>query len=98
MDEIEVLLSRYPDLAECAEEVRRAAAMLSAAYREGKKVLTCGNGGSAADAEHIVGELMKGFNLKRPLANEMKNKFNAAYPGEGTFLADHLQGALPAIS
>lgn len=98
MNEIEALLARYPDLADCAAQIDQAARLLIATYREGKKVLVCGNGGSAADAEHIVGELMKGYLLKRPLAKETKEKFNTSYPDEGAFLADHLQGTLPAIS
>lgn len=98
MDEIDALLNRYPDLEGCAEEIRRAAQILTGAYWEGKKVLTCGNGGSAADAEHIAGELMKGFMLKRPLAEGMKEKISRAYPKDGAFLAEKLQGALPAIA
>ncbi len=98
MSEIEALLERYPDLKPCAAEIDRAARLLIAVYKEGKKVLACGNGGSAADAEHIVGELMKGYLLKRPLSQGEKEKFNAAYPADGDFLAEHLQGTLPAIS
>ncbi len=98
MTEIDSLLSRYPDLADSADQIKQAARILLTAYREGKKVLTCGNGGSAADAEHIVGELMKGYLLKRPLPQEAKEKFRKAFPDEGAFLAEHLQGTLPAIS
>jgi D-sedoheptulose 7-phosphate isomerase len=98
MNEIDSLLMRYPDLEACSAQIEQAVRILITTYKEEKKVLTCGNGGSAADAEHIVGELMKGYLLKRPLARGMKEKFNRAYPDEGAFLAEHLQGTLPAIS
>ncbi len=98
MNDIEILLKRYPDLTGCAAQIEQAVQIVITAYRQGKKVLVCGNGGSAADAEHIVGELMKGYMLKRPLPEEVKTKIRAIYPEEETFLAEHLQGALPAIS
>lgn len=58
----------------------------------------CGNGGSAADSEHIVGELMKGFNSVRPISNNHRSRLIEACGDEGAFLADHLQRALPTIS
>jgi D-sedoheptulose 7-phosphate isomerase len=61
-------------------------------------VLICGNGGSAADSEHIVGELMKGFKLKRPIPQTARAALARLFPEKGADLADHLQGALPAIS
>jgi D-sedoheptulose 7-phosphate isomerase len=60
--------------------------------------LVCGNGGSAADAEHIVGELMKGYLLQRPIPDETRARLVAASPESGAYLAGALQGALPAIS
>ena len=60
--------------------------------------MVCGNGGSAADAEHIVGELMKGFKLKRPLSAEQRLLLKSAFPDDGDFFADNLQQAIPAIS
>lgn len=67
-------------------------------YQNGGKVLICGNGGSCADSDHIVGELMKGFLLKRPLNKEVKDKFKQYYGAEGTAMAEKLQRGLPAIS
>jgi D-sedoheptulose 7-phosphate isomerase len=67
-------------------------------YGGGGKVLTCGNGGIAADAEHIVGELMKGYLLKRPVPEEMRAKLTSTHPEDGDYLANHLQVGLPAIS
>ncbi len=64
--------------------------------RAGRKILICGNGGSASDSVHIVGELMKGFNKRRPLTAEEKMSFSMV--PDGTVLADRLQRAIPAIS
>ena len=60
--------------------------------------MIAGNGGSAADSEHIVGELMKGFVKRRPLSEELKQALEAADPIRGKELAEKLQGALPAIA
>ena len=83
-----MLYERYPALNSCKEEIEKALAMLLDTYKNGGKVLVCGNGGSASDCEHIVGELMKGFMSKRPVKDE-------CLPEE---LRKGLQGALPAIS
>ena len=98
MTRIEQLISTYPELESCAPDIESAFQMLSTCYRNGGKVLTCGNGGSAADAEHIVGELMKGYLLKRPVPEEMRAKLISTSPQNGDYLASHLQGGLPAIS
>ena len=98
MTRIEQLISTYPELESCAPDIEAAFQILRACYRNGGKVLTCGNGGSAADAEHIVGELMKGYLLKRPVPEEMRAKLISTSPQSGDYLASHLQGGLPAIS
>ncbi len=98
MDYIERLIGKKPELAECAQAIRAAYVLLEECFAAGKKLLLCGNGGSAADSEHIVGELMKGYFLRRPLPVQLRAKLLAQYPAEGGYLADHLQGALPAIS
>lgn len=85
-----LLCERYPKLQEQSGNILKAYEALAASYEQGGKLLICGNGGSAADADHITGELMKGFYLKRPLENGEKAKFG--------ILADKLQGALPAIA
>lgn len=87
---LQEMLDRNPKLQVVAQETNEAYELLKEAYEQGGKLLTCGNGGSAADAEHIVGELMKGFHLKRPIRETEK-----AQLGE---IADHLQEALPAIA
>lgn len=92
------LEEKYPELSACIPSIERAVAVLTDAYRQGGKVLLCGNGGSASDCEHIVGELMKGFMSRRPLSNEEREKFLIHFPDDGNELVDRLQGALPAIS
>lgn len=90
------LAERYPDLQPCIPEVQRALDALVSCYRTGGKLLVCGNGGSAADCEHIVGELMKGFMSRRGLPSLAAQL--AAYGEDGAYMAARLQGALPAIS
>jgi len=95
---IDDLVDRYPDLEPCRGDVQRAFELLRDRFAAGGKLLTCGNGGSAADAEHLVGELMKGFASTRPLDSSQRRALIDADPEEGAYLADRLQGALPAIA
>lgn len=92
------LFTQVPALTVCQENIGQAYQLLQACYQQGGKLLICGNGGSAADAEHIVGELMKSFMLKRPLRAEARAKLLELFPADGDYLADHLQGALPALA
>ena len=92
------LIEDYPKLETCADSIGNAFLLLRDAYRAGGKVLVCGNGGSAADAEHIVGELMKGFLLKRQLDDSHIEKIKTACPEKWEYLSSHLQMALPAMS
>ena len=98
MTRIEQLIETYPDLESCAPDIQAAFETLRTCYHSGGKLLTCGNGGSAADAEHIVGELMKGYLLKRSISEQMRARLVSASAEAGDYLASHLQGALPAIS
>jgi D-sedoheptulose 7-phosphate isomerase len=98
MDWNKRLIDLYPELVICEEDIQKAIQILSDCFSAGGKLLVCGNGGSAADSEHIVGELMKGYISKRPLQESIRQKFMTTNDQEGLFLADHLQGALPAIS
>jgi len=66
MNHIEKLINRIPALAPLASEIEGAVAAICQMHRAGGKLLLCGNGGSAADCEHISGELLKGFLQKRP--------------------------------
>lgn len=97
METITELFTRYPSLAECEKALHDALALWKQTYDSGCKFLFCGNGGSAADSEHIVGELMKGFLLKRPMTDADKAAFLKLYPDDG-YVTDNLQRAIPAIA
>ena len=90
------LMTRYPCLAACEQEIAESIRTLIACYEAGGKLLICGNGGSSADSDHIVGELMKGFILKRPLSQEEKARFSGFEDGEN--IADKLQKGIRCIS
>ena len=92
------LLERYPALEPCAVDIAGAADLLEATARCGGTVLTCGNGGSCADADHIVGELMKGFLSKRPMTDAEKTTFRAALGEEAGYFTERLQRPVRAIS
>lgn len=91
------LYERYPALACCKEDIEKAAQALKETFKSGGTIYCCGNGGSAADCEHIVGELMKGFLKKRPLSGEEKERLSA-YGEKGDYLACNLESAIPAVS
>lgn len=92
------LFIRYPALEVCRRDIAAAFDIMVACYRSDNKILACGNGGSASDAEHIVGELMKGFILKRKLPDCDREKLRTSGGADWQSLADSLQRALPAIS
>ncbi len=92
------LTRRRPELEGCSRPIAAAFECLEACWRSGGKLLVCGNGGSSADAEHIVGELMKGFLLPRPLLLAEREAFVRVDATEGPRIANSLQRALPAIS
>ena len=100
---IETLLQNHPALIACRDSVESARDLLIDTYRAGGKLLLCGNGGSAADCDHIAGELLKGFLSHRPLSEEDCLALAESLPdGEADpdlyLLAGQLQGGLPAIS
>lgn len=95
---IEILFKRYPELSCVKNEILEAISIIRDAFKNGNRLYICGNGGSAADAEHIVGELMKGFLMKRELPTELINKFEAEFGEEGKSMAINLQQGLPAIA
>jgi len=92
------LFQRYPALESCRNDLNSAFDLLVAAYRAGNKLLVCGNGGSAADSEHFVAELMKGFLQPRRISSSQVAELEAGNKTEGRRIARLLQGALPAIS
>jgi D-sedoheptulose 7-phosphate isomerase len=87
---LKTLLENYPMLERCVPDIQAAFELLHEMYAAGHKLLLCGNGGSAADSDHISGELLKGFQSLRPLAQKDRDLL-------GDALADQLQQSLPAI-
>ncbi len=94
----ERLFERHPELDICREQVMKAYTMLENCYENGGKVLLIGNGGSCSDCEHIAGELMKGFLLKRPLDEKKRAAVKALTEELLPGTADLLQQGLPAIA
>ena len=94
---IQTLIDRYPKLIVCKDDIEKAYELLEHTYSMERKLLVCGNGGSASDSEHIVGELMKEFKLKRMVYANQAEAMKAIDPEMGATLAENLQGALPAI-
>lgn len=95
---IDLLTDRYPQLNEVKKQIIDAYLILEECYINGGKLLIAGNGGSAADAEHCVGELMKGFKMQRKPDAEFAQKLKGVDSELGAVLAENLQGALPAIA
>jgi len=94
MKAFEKLTEDYPPLARCAEDIIAAFEIIRDSLASGGRVYTCGNGGSAADSRHIVGEMMKGFLKKRPVTFDPETA-NKLTPETASFLSGKLQGALP---
>lgn len=93
------LIRRRPELESSRDSIEAAVKTILNCYDSGGKLLICGNGGSAADSEHIVGELMKGFLLERPISREIGRKIDQqAEAGEVEATFSGLQRGLPAIS
>lgn len=91
-------LQQYPLLIQCTADIASAFEAVCSCYNGGGKLLVCGNGGSASDAEHIVGELMKKFCIKRPALDEFKRKLSLLGIGNADYLFNNLERGLPAIS
>jgi D-sedoheptulose 7-phosphate isomerase len=94
---VDMLIKRYPLLDVCRDSIIASYNILEAAYSDRQKLLVAGNGGSASDSEHIVGELMKEFKLKRKIYSNQAEAMKAIDAEMGSVLAENLQGALPAI-
>ncbi|MCQ2478325.1 MAG: SIS domain-containing protein [Clostridia bacterium] len=94
----EELIKKYPDLAKSEKDIDDALNAIIKCYENGGKLLICGNGGSCADSEHIVGELMKGFLKKRPLTEKCKSNMKKNCPSISREVLDKLQYGLPAIA
>ena len=95
---LDELLERYPQLKEQRDDILAVYKVLEESYENGGQLLVAGNGGSAADSEHIVGELMKAFIKPRKLDTTLQDKLKSVDKNLGEVLADNLQGALPSIA
>lgn len=89
---------KWPQLISLQNAMEEAVSMSVRRLKEGGKILICGNGGSAADSEHIAGELLKEFYIKRPVRGKLAEDLKDSYGQEGEYLVRHLQGSIPAIS
>ena len=94
---IDRLLARYPVLESCRQSIIDAYLVMEACYEQNGKLMIAGNGGSAADSEHIAGELMKRFKSPRPVSAEMAEKLQQIDPVRGANLAKNLECGLMAI-
>lgn len=98
MNQLELLLTRYPALKVCENDVEKAYRLLENTYEQDGKTLACGNGGSASDAAHIVGELMKSFVKMRGIGNAEQKIKDTLDKEEADYIVKNLQGTLSAIS
>ena len=98
MDKMTELMTRYPQLEGCRESIEKAMDLLRSMYAKGGKLLACGNGGSSADCEHIVGELMKSFLIHRPMTQEVKASLEEKFPEDAEKFYSCMQRGIPAIS
>ena len=95
--ELENLIERYPQLDVCKKDIEKAYLLLQKTYDKGNKLLIAGNGGSAADSEHIAGELMKRFKITRPVNKELADKIMKIDPERGERLVKNLEMPLRAV-
>ena len=94
---VDTLIERYPELDECRDSIINAYEIMKDCYKTDNKILIAGNGGSAADAEHIAGELMKRFMTARPVSAEFAEKLKSIDPVRGENLSNNLERSLMAI-
>ena len=96
--ELEILEERYPVLKAVHAEIEKAYLLMRDSFVKGGKLLLCGNGGSSADCDHIIGELMKAFCAKRKIKPELSSRLQELYGEESEYFTKHLEQGLPAIS
>lgn len=92
------LIERYPELSVCVDDINNGVELICQTYRNDGKILVCGNGGSCADSEHIVGELMKSFVAERKMPDADKQKFEKLLGEESENFYKFLQRGVPAFS
>jgi D-sedoheptulose 7-phosphate isomerase len=92
------LVDRHPELKQNEASIEQAFGMICRSLENNGTLFICGNGGSAADAEHITGELLKGFMKKRPLSAAVKQQYSKQFGREGLDIASKLQGGVKAVA
>jgi D-sedoheptulose 7-phosphate isomerase len=97
-DHLENLIIRYPELQCAVKDIEKAFYILSSTFRKNRFLFICGNGGSASDSEHIVGELMKSFILKRRISYELERAIDEKLKDNGKLFVNYLQRGLKAVS
>jgi D-sedoheptulose 7-phosphate isomerase len=95
---LDELVRRYPQLESVAARVDEVADVIVNCYSSAGKLLVCGNGGSSSDSDHMVGELMKSFEMRRPVNEKVAKKLLELSFERGSYLAGKLEGGFPAIS
>lgn len=95
---ISKLFTEFPKLKSIEDKIIDCYEILKGTFQDKNTLFVCGNGGSASDAEHMVGELMKSFLIPRPINDEFSNKLSSLYNEEGNELSSKLQGGLRTIS
>ena len=95
---LDSLLNRYKQLNSCKDSIEKAYTILTSSFKNGNKLLVCGNGGSASDSDHITGELLKSFVKKRILEESFTASLVKIDKEVGSYLSSKLQGALPVIA
>lgn len=96
--DIDNMIARYPQLRVCYKEIYRVYKTICNSFETGHKLLICGNGGSCADSQHIVGELMKSFMIPRNMLEEDRRRLIEVYGDNGVIMSEKLEKGLPAIS
>jgi len=95
---LDLLNAKHPELSGMKESIKEAAEIIIKTYNAGCKLLICGNGGSSSDSDHLVGELMKSFEIKRPLDISFKKRLAQISGDLGKYIGEKLEHGLPAIS
>ena len=93
----DTLFKRYPELLPCSDSILQAYSIMENSFFKSGTLFICGNGGSAADAEHITGELSKGFLMKRELPEDLKRKMNETLGENIDAVTSRLQMGLKAM-
>ncbi len=97
-DTAKELFTRYEALRQCESDIWAAYELLVKCFENGGKLLICGSGGSASDALHITGELMKSFITKRGIDASVAEELKKRFPEDAEYLVGSLQGALPTVA